>query len=107
MEANVAIQKNNTSPTFAQPERVTRVALYARVSTLNGQNPEMQLLELVEYADRRGWQIASEYVDRMSGKSEHRPELDRLWGDCRKRKVDAVVVYRPPPVGERDRKSVV
>ena len=90
----MAIQKSNTSPTFAQPERVTRVALYARVSTLNGQNPDMQLRELVEYADRRGWQIASEYVDRMSGKYEHRPELDRLWGDCRKRKVDAVVVYR-------------
>src|SRR5712692_10931052 len=94
MEANVAIQKNNTSPTFAQPERVTRVALYARVSTLNGQSPEMQLRELVEYADRRGWQIVSEYVDRMSGKYEHRPELDRLWGDCRKRNVDAVLVYR-------------
>jgi hypothetical protein len=32
-----------------------RVALYARVSTLNGQDPEMQLRELREYAGRRGW----------------------------------------------------
>ena len=31
----------------------TRVAVYARVSTLNGQDPEMQLRELREYAARR------------------------------------------------------
>jgi len=30
------------------------VALYARVSTLNNQDPEMQLSELREYAGRRG-----------------------------------------------------
>src|ERR1700746_322027 len=32
------------------PRRKMRTALYARVSTLNGQNPEMQLSELREYA---------------------------------------------------------
>jgi Resolvase, N terminal domain len=37
-----------------------KVALYARVSTLNGQHPEMQLSELREYGARRGWQIISE-----------------------------------------------
>jgi len=72
-----------------------RVALYARVSTLNGQHPEMQLSELRDYADRRRWQVAGEYVDEgVSGARERRPELDRLWEDCRKRGVDAVVVYR-------------
>jgi DNA invertase Pin-like site-specific DNA recombinase len=72
-----------------------RVAIYARVSTVgNGQSPEMQLRELREYCERRGWQITGEYVDNMSSKFEHRPELDRLWRDCRKRKTDAVVVYR-------------
>ena len=40
-----------------------RVALYARVSTCNGQSPEMQLAELREYTSRRGWQVFSEYVD--------------------------------------------
>jgi len=34
-----------------------RIGVYARVSTLNGQNPETQLLELREYASHRGWQI--------------------------------------------------
>lgn len=71
-----------------------RVALYARVSTLNGQHPEMQLEELREYARRRGWKISAEYIDQMSGARERRPELDRLWADCQKRKVDAVLVYR-------------
>ena len=72
-----------------------RVALYARVSTLNGQHPEMQLAELREYALRRGWEVAGEYVDEgVSGAKESRPALDRLWTDCRKRRVDAVVVYR-------------
>jgi DNA invertase Pin-like site-specific DNA recombinase len=72
-----------------------RVALYARVSTLNGQHTEMQLVELREYIARRGWEIVGEYVDEgISGARERRPELDRLWSDCRKRKVDAVVVYR-------------
>ena len=72
-----------------------RVGLYARVSTLHGQHSEVQLVELREYITRRGWRIVGEYVDEgVSGARERRPELDRLWADCRKRKVDAVVVYR-------------
>src|SRR5258706_11060927 len=72
-----------------------RAALYARVSTSNGQNPEMQLAELREYYSRRGWHIAGEYVDTgISGAKEHRPQLDRLMADCRRRRFDAVLVYR-------------
>jgi len=72
-----------------------RVALYARVSTLNGQQTEVQLAELREHCARRGWQIVGEFVDEgISGARERRPQLDRLWSDCRKRRVDAVVVYR-------------
>ena len=72
-----------------------RAAIYARVSTHNGQNPEMQLDEVREYCQRRGWRIVGEFVDEgISGSKEHRPALDRLLSDCRKRLVDAVVVYR-------------
>ena len=42
---------------------IFRVALYARVSTIHNQDPEMQLRELREYAARRGWKIVGEYVD--------------------------------------------
>ena len=52
----------------------TRVAIYARVSTLHGQNPEMQLDELREYASRRGWTIVDSYVDEgVSGQRNHAP----------------------------------
>jgi DNA invertase Pin-like site-specific DNA recombinase len=72
-----------------------RAAIYARVSTHNGQNPEMQLEEIRQYCANRGWKIAEEYVDTgISGTREHRPALDRLLGACRRRLVDAVIVYR-------------
>jgi DNA invertase Pin-like site-specific DNA recombinase len=73
-----------------------RVALYARVSTLNhGQDPEVQLRELRAYCERRGFEVADTYIDKgISGSRERRPALDKLMADCRKRLVDGVVVYR-------------
>ena len=72
-----------------------RVGLYARVSTLNGQSPEMQLGELREYALRRGWKIFREYVDvGISGSKESRPKLNELVSDAHQRKIDAVVVWK-------------
>jgi DNA invertase Pin-like site-specific DNA recombinase len=71
-----------------------RAAVYARVSTNNGQSPEMQLRDFAEYCDRRGWALAGEYVDiGISGTKEKRPELDRLMADAHRRKFDAVVVW--------------
>jgi DNA invertase Pin-like site-specific DNA recombinase len=55
----------------------------------------MQTRELREYCNRRGLEIAGEYVDAgISGAKESRPRLDALLTACRKRCVDAVVVYR-------------
>ena len=72
-----------------------RVALYGRVSTLNGQRPEMQLSELREYGARRGWQIVGEYVDEgVSGAKESRPELNRLMTDAHQRKFDLIAVWK-------------
>ncbi len=72
-----------------------RVALYARVSTVNGQHPEMQLSELREYASRRGWNVAGEYVDEgISGSKESRPQLNRLMGDVHQRKFEIVLVWK-------------
>ncbi len=59
-----------------------RVALYARVSTKNRQDPESQLLPLREYAQARGFEISSEYVDICSGRKDSRPELARLMADA-------------------------
>ena len=40
-----------------------RAAIYARVSTNNGQDPTVQTRELEEYCQRRGWKVAGQYVD--------------------------------------------
>jgi DNA invertase Pin-like site-specific DNA recombinase len=74
----------------------TRVAIYARVSTLNhGQDVNMQTRELRQFAEARGWQITSEYIDAgVSGAKESRPELNRLMADAHKRRFDAVAVWR-------------
>jgi len=72
-----------------------KIAIYARVSTHNGQDPEMQLRELREYCQRREWAITREYVDiGISGRKEKRPELDQLLHDAHRRYFDAVVVWR-------------
>ncbi len=75
-----------------------RAAIYARVSTLD-QEPENQLRDLREYCARRGWQIR-EYVDHgVSGAKERRPSLDGLIRDARRRRFDAVVVWRLDRLG--------
>jgi DNA invertase Pin-like site-specific DNA recombinase len=72
-----------------------RVALYARVSTSNGQqDPEMQLRELREYAKHRELIIIDEYIDRMTGSKDSRPALNRLMGDACQRRFDAVLVWK-------------
>jgi len=72
-----------------------RTAIYARVSTLIGQSPEMQLAELREYASRRGWEIFDEYVDSgVSGSKESRPELNRLMSDVHLRRFDVVLCWK-------------
>jgi DNA invertase Pin-like site-specific DNA recombinase len=73
-----------------------RAAIYGRVSTSNhGQDVTMQTRELREYCERRGWQIAGEYVDiGISGAKDKRPELDRLMADAHRRKFDVVAVWK-------------
>ena len=73
-----------------------RVAIYARVSTPDGkgQSPQMQLHELREHCERRGWQMLGEYVDRMTGSKDSRPELDHLMADAHKRRFDVVIVWK-------------
>jgi DNA invertase Pin-like site-specific DNA recombinase len=79
---------------------IKRIALYARVSTLNGQNPEMQLAELREYAQRRGWEVYSEYVDLgVSGSKDSRPELNRMLADAHARKFDGIAVWKLDRLG--------
>jgi DNA invertase Pin-like site-specific DNA recombinase len=75
---------------------MARAAIYARVSTSNGsQDPQMQLRELREYAERRDLQIVEEYIDNgVSGSKDSRPALNRLMADAGQRRFDAVLVWK-------------
>jgi len=75
-----------------------RAAIYARVSTFD-QEPENQLIELRRFAVARGWDVR-EYVDHgVSGAKERRPALDELVRDVKRRRFDAVVVWRLDRLG--------
>jgi DNA invertase Pin-like site-specific DNA recombinase len=55
----------------------------------------MQLRELREYCERRGWQIVGEYVDvGISGAKDRRPELDRLISHAHRRRFDVIAVWK-------------
>jgi len=55
----------------------------------------MQLRELRDYCQRRGWSIADEYVDTgWSGAQAIRPQLDRLMKEARQRRFGAVLVWK-------------
>src|SRR4051812_17496148 len=72
-----------------------RAGLYARVSTEDrGQDPETQLRPLREYAERRGFIVVGEFVDRASGTTEARPQYQKLLEAARKRELDVVLVWR-------------
>jgi DNA invertase Pin-like site-specific DNA recombinase len=69
-----------------------RAALYMRVSTVD-QHPETQLLDLRQMASRRGYEIAQEYTDKISGTKAKRPGLDTMMADARRGRFDVVLVW--------------
>lgn len=83
-----------------------RVALYARVSTPKSdkkvtndgdrerQDPETQLIKLRAFAQARGYEIASEYVDRLSGKDANRPALEAMMKAAFRHEFDAILIVR-------------
>jgi DNA invertase Pin-like site-specific DNA recombinase len=75
-------------PTKAKPKRA---AIYARVST-GDQHLETQLLDLREMAKQRGYEVAHEYTDVISGARAKRPGLDQLLADARRHRFDIVLV---------------
>lgn len=75
---------------------MTRVALYARVSTLgHGQDAGLQLDELRQVAAQRGWTVVGTFEDAgVSGAKASRPALDRLMEQARTGKIDVVAVWK-------------
>lgn len=73
---------------------MNKIAIYARVSTSNGQDPESQLHALREYAQARKLEVFNEYVDIISGSKDSRPALNLLMVHAQRRRFDAVVVWK-------------
>ena len=72
----------------------SQVAIYARVST-SDQSTESQLLDLRRYVRERGWELFNEFCDNgVSGTTDSRPALNELMDAAKKRKFDAVLVWR-------------
>jgi DNA invertase Pin-like site-specific DNA recombinase len=83
-------------------------ALYARCSTQDkGQDPELQLVPLREYCQKRGLSIAGEYIDiGVSGTKDRRPKLDSLLDAARKRQIDLILVWKLDRFGRSLRQLV-
>ena len=82
-------------------ERATRAVIYGRVST-DGQTVDNQLRELRMVAERNGWQIVQEFVDKgISGAKgrEQRPAFDALWKGAIRREFDVVMVWAVDRLG--------
>lgn len=90
-------------------KKEVRAALYARCSTHDkGQDPELQLVPLREYCQRREFNLTGEYVDNgISGTKDHRPELDRLFEAARKRQIDLILVWKLDRFGRSLKQLVI
>lgn len=73
-------------------------AVYVRVSTAE-QRVDSQELELRRYCGQRGWEDVKFYIDRISGASCSRPELDSMMKDVRSGQVSRVVCYKLDRMG--------
>ena len=78
-----------------------RVAVYARVSTLD-QTVDNQLLELRDHCSKMGWEIVKEYTDKgLSGtlSRDKRPALNSLIKDAYRKRFDSVVCWDISRIG--------
>jgi DNA invertase Pin-like site-specific DNA recombinase len=81
---------------------IKTAALYARVSTRNGQTPENQLRELRAVAKRHGWKAVSVYTDEgVSGAKgrDKRPGLDALLKGVARKEFDVVAAWSVDRLG--------
>jgi DNA invertase Pin-like site-specific DNA recombinase len=69
------------------------VALYYRVST-DEQSVEPQQQELRTHAQNRGWTVAAEFTDVISGSKASRASLDLMMTRVRQKHFDAVMVVK-------------
>ena len=73
-----------------------RAAIYARVSTANGdQHPENQVHDVTAWACRLGHDVVNVYVDRQTGSTDNRPALQEALRAAHPSHVGALQEFRP------------
>ena len=74
-----------------------KAVIYARYSSAGQteQSIEGQMRVCKEYAEKKGYSVIGEYVDRAtSGTNANRPEFLRMVSDAEKKQFDAIIVYK-------------
>lgn len=74
-----------------------KAVIYARYSSHNQREEsiEGQLKVCHEFAEKNGYTIVSEYIDRaLSGTNDNRPDFQRMISDSNKKIFDYVIVYQ-------------
>ena len=73
------------------------VVIYARFSShsQNEQSIEGQLKTCYEFANKQGYTVIAEYIDRaLSGTTDNRPQFLKMIEDSNKKHFDGVLVYQ-------------
>lgn len=70
-----------------------KACAYARVSTLLGQDPSLQITNIREYCAARSLEISDEFIDKgISGTKESRPAFDEMIKQAKRGKFKVIVV---------------
>lgn len=83
------------APVERQAPNRKRVAAYARISVVNDAMLHSLSAQVSYYSQyiqgKQGWEFAGVYIDKYTGTKDERPDFQRLLGDCRAGKIDAIV----------------
>ena len=87
-------------PTTAKKQKTKEpisAVIYARYSSNNQseQSIEGQLRDCYDFAEREGYKVIGEYIDRaLSAKTDDRPDFQRMINDASKRQFQVVIVWK-------------
>jgi DNA invertase Pin-like site-specific DNA recombinase len=81
---------------------MTRAVIYSRVSSEgNRQDNERQTTELIEYANKMGYELVGVYEEKISGykKNEDRPIFSKMLEEIEKGYIDRILIWELSRIG--------
>lgn len=76
-----------------------RVGIYARVSTEQEQDPQVQVTALRPWLEANGHEVVEIYTDRISGSKSYRPGLKAIMGAARDGEIEGIAIVRLDRLG--------